>query len=190
MLASGQDAVINLPSTTRIIGLWIEGGHNVVVMGGHIIPDPNHNAVSGALGMRGFYVKNNTGTVHIEGTLITNPDDREFDAMEMDSGGTTLQLENNRWLGVAGTSSTDHGAVFQPFGTGAKEVRIDHLTASSRYQGLQIYDQYNGPVTVKNVDLTGNPQTSGTSGGHLGWVGDDACHQVSTYTFTNLYVTP
>jgi hypothetical protein len=190
MLASGQDARINLPSTTKVGGLWIEGGRNVIVIGGHIQPNPNHTTVSGALGMRGIYVKNNTGVVHIEGVLIDSPDDREYDAMEIDSGGTTLQLQNNRWLKVAGTSSTNHGDVLQPFGTGVRAVRIDKLTASSRYQGLQLYDQYNGPVTAKRVDLTARPQISGTSGGHMVWVGDDSCGQLSPYSFSEVYVRP
>jgi hypothetical protein len=190
MLASGQDARINLPSTTKAGGLWIEGGRNVIVIGGHIQPNPNHSTISGALGMRGIYVKNNTGVVHIEGVLIDSPDDREYDAMEIDSGGTILQLENNRWLGVAGTYSTNHGDVLQPYGTGVREVRIDKLTASSRYQGLQLYDQYNGPVTAKRVDLTARPQTSGTSGGHMVWVGDDSCGQLSPYSFSEVYVRP
>jgi hypothetical protein len=190
MLASGQDARINLPSTTKAGGLWIEGGRNVIVIGGHIQPNPNHSTISGALGMRGIYVKNNTGVVHIEGVLIDSPDDREYDAMEIDSGGTTLQLENNRWLRVAGTYSTNHGDVLQPYGTGVREVRIDKLTASSRYQGLQLYDQYNGPVTAKRVDLTARPQTSGTSGGHMVWVGDDSCGQLSPYSFSEVYVRP
>src|SRR5829696_848900 len=190
VLASGQDARINLPSTTKVGGLWIEGGRNVVVMGGHIQPNPNHSKVSGDLGMRGIYVNDNAGVVHIEGVLIDSPDDREYDAMEIDSGGTTLQLENNRWLGVAGTYSTNHGDVLQPFGTGAREVRIDRLTASSRYQGLQLYDQYNGPVTARRVDLTARPQTSGTSGGHMVWVGNDSCSQISPYSFSEVYVTP
>jgi hypothetical protein len=190
MLASGQDARINLPSTTKAGGLWIEGGRNVIVIGGHIQPNPNHSTISGALGMRGIYVENNTGVVHIEGVLIDSPDDREYDAMEIDSGGTTLQLENNRWLRVAGTYSTNHGDVLQPYGTGVREVRIDKLTASSRYQGLQLYDQYNGPVTAKRVDLTARPQTSGTSGGHMVWVGDDSCGQLSPYSFSEVYVRP
>ena len=190
VLASGQDARINLPSTTKVGGLWIEGGRNVVVIGGHIQPNPNHTMVSGALGMRGIYVKNNTGVVHVEGVLIDSPDDREYDAMEIDSGGTTLQLENNRWLKVAGTYSTNHGDVLQPYGTGVREVRIDKLTASSRYQGLQLYDQYNGPVTAKRVDLTARAQTSGTSGGHMVWVGNDSCEQISHYSFSEVYVTP
>src|SRR5215207_10170920 len=67
VLASGQDARINLPSTTKVGGLWIEGGRNVVVMGGHIQPNPNHSKVSGDLGMRGIYVNDNAGVVHIEG---------------------------------------------------------------------------------------------------------------------------
>src|SRR5215212_2707965 len=190
MLASGQDARINLPLTTKVGGLWIEGGRNVIVVGGHIQPNPDHSMISGSLGMRGIYVKNNTGVVHIEGVLIDSPDDREYDAMEIDSGDTTLQLQNNRWLKVAGTSLTNHGDVLQPFGTGVREVRIDKLTASSRYQGLQLYDQYNGPVTAKRVDLTARPQTSGASGGHMVWVGNDSCGQLSPYSFSEVYVRP
>src|SRR5215212_637724 len=190
VLASGQDARINLPSTTKAGGLWIEGGRNVVVIGGHIQPNPNHSTISGSLGMRGIYVKNNTGVVHVEGVLIDSPDDREYDAMEIDSGGTTLQLENNRWLKVAGTYSTNHGDVLHPFGTGVREVRIDKLTASSRYQGLQLYDRAGGGATMKNVDITARPQTSGTSGGHMIWVGDDACHHTPSYSFSQVYVTP
>jgi hypothetical protein len=190
-LAPGQDARINLPSATKAGGLWIEGGRNVIVIGGHIQPNPNRSQVSGSLGVRGFYIKNNTGTVHIEGTLINSPDHREYDALEMDSGQTTLQLENNRWLDVAGTSGTNHGDIIQPYGTGVREVRIDRMTASSRYQGLQMYSDFNrAGAYLQNVNLIGKAQTVGTSGGQLVWVADDACGHATPYSFDEVYVTP
>jgi hypothetical protein len=190
VLASGQDARINLPSTTKVGGLWIEGGRNVIVIGGHIQPNPNHSMISGSLGMRGIYVKNNTGVVHIEGVLIDSPDDREYDAMEVDSGQTTLQLENDRFLKVAGTRDTNHGDILLPYNTGLKVLRVDRLTASSRYQGWQLYDRVTGGVDMRRVDVTARPQTSGTSGGHMVWVGNDACVQNAPYTFSEVYVTP
>jgi hypothetical protein len=190
MLAAGQDARVVLPDTTKVGGLWIEGGRNVVVIGGHIQPNPDHSMVSGSLGMRGIYIKNNSGTVHIEGVLIDSPDDREYDAMEVDSGQTTLQLENDRFLKVAGTRDTNHGDILLPYNTGLKVLRVDRLTASSRYQGWQLYDRVTGGVDMRRVDVTARPQTSGTSGGHMVWVGNDACSNTHPYSFSEVYVTP
>ncbi len=79
------------------------GGKNAVVIGDHIRPNPDHSTVSGALGMRGICAKNSAGVVRVEGVLIDGPDDREYDATELDSGATTLQLENDRRRKVAGT---------------------------------------------------------------------------------------
>jgi hypothetical protein len=69
-------------------------------------------------------------------------------------------------------------------------LRVDRLTASSRYQGWQLYDRVKGGVDMRHVDVTARPQTSGTSGGHMVWVGNDACVHNAPYTFSEVYVTP
>src|SRR5215475_8549639 len=67
VLDTSKDYIVKLPPYTKVGGTEIDGGHNVVIEGGHISIPPN---LTNDAYRRGIYIKNNEGTVHIEGVLI------------------------------------------------------------------------------------------------------------------------
>jgi hypothetical protein len=177
-LKPDQDYVLKLPAVDKHGGLTIEGGHNVTVIGGHItVPAGGPPGAANDRYRTGIYVKNSTGTVHIEGVLIDGAPGAEWDGVDIDAPRATVQLENLRVDGVRGRFSRFHGDVVQPWG-GVHALRIDRLTASSNYQGVTIpIDEGRiGSAQISRVDLHG--VASGIEkGGHLIWLttGSETC---------------
>jgi hypothetical protein len=143
------------PVTVGAGGLTITGGHHVVLIGGTI-------ASSG----RGLYLKNQTGTVHIERIAITGSLTEGIDLDQRK--GATVQLINIRIDQVRGSYTTNHADVVQTW-AGPAVLRIDDLTASTTYQGLFLlpHQFFQGPVgswDFRNVGIAG---TAGS--GYLLW---------------------
>lgn len=183
-----RDYVLVLPATDKSGGLTIEGGHNVVLIGGHISVPPA-SASSSSASRRAIYVKGATGTVHIEGVLLDAAAGAMWDGIDIDAPAATVQLENVRIEGVGGALSAFHGDAVQPWG-GVKDLRIDRLSATSDYQGLTIpIDR--GPIEraeLSEIDLTGvGGERQG--GGHLLWLttGTASCRTYDI-SLTNVYV--
>lgn len=187
--AGGGDIWLKLPKVpTGPINLT--NCHNVVVIGGQINLPPNSGP---GTDMRGFYINGCTGTVHIEGVLI-NGDiaTAEGDGIAIKAPQAIVQLENLRIYKLYGgynTASHNHSDIVQPWG-GVKELRIDHLTGSSNYQGFQINDDQGhiGAVTIKNTNIgdSGVPSADG-KGGYYVWL---KCGTGTSYTFDNVYLSP
>jgi hypothetical protein len=152
-LDPSRDYVLNLPSTPVIPGddggLYINGGHNVVVIGGELY----FNKTSGMTETNGRVaaIFNNTGTVHFEGLWAHGPGIVE--GIQNYSAGSIVQVEECRFDHLRGSESTYHSDLFQ-FGVG-NELRIDHFTGSSSYQGLFITNM-SGHVYAKNVNIYGD----------------------------------
>jgi hypothetical protein len=185
-LKPDRDYIIKLPAEKQVGGVALKGGRNVVMIGGYITVPP------GALNQaqqRAIYIKDATGTVHIEGVKIDNSGGSQFDGIAVAAPEATLQMENLRITGLSGSLKTLHADIFQPWG-GAKVIRIDHLTGTSDYQGFQIpRDQAPiGSADLRNINLghiappTGRP-------GFLLWLttGSKTC---DTYpiSFSEVYV--
>lgn len=157
-----KDYIIKLPPTVKRGSTVILGGRNIVMIGGHI-------AVPAANKMRrAIYIKGAAGTVHIEGVLITNPDGGEFDAIAIAAPMAIVQVERVRVEGLQGTQATFHSDVIQPWG-GVKELRVDQLTATSGYQGIQLPDMHGGTqtglVSLSRVNLRYIPPVVAAEGG-------------------------
>lgn len=155
-LDSTRDYILKMPAEPRTKATMIVGGRNVVVMGGHIaLANLDGRKVADAE-KRAIYIKDNRGTVHIEGVLIDGSTSGEFDAVAIAAPESIVQLQNIRALDVHGTYKTFHGDVVQPWG-GVKELRIDRMTASTHYQGLQIDQDLDsiGREIIQNVNLSG-----------------------------------
>jgi len=188
-----QDAVINLPDTVKRGGVTIDGGHNVVLIGGAIaIPPGTEPGVANDAQRRGIYIREATGTVHIEGVLIGGAGRTEFDGIDINAPRATVQIENVRVRGVRGGYDAFHGDVVQPFG-GVKDLRIDRLSASSNYQGLTLKEDLGpiGSAEISNVDLTGTTEAPLDQGGYLLWLtaGSDTCSAFPT-RLANVYLQP
>lgn len=158
-----RDAIFELPNFVKNGSLFVEGGRNIIIRGGHIRPNVDTS--------RAIYIKNNKGTVHIEGVVIEGSGTLNFDAITIDSPDTILQVQNVRILNVHGTHSGFHGDIIQPF-SGLKELRVDRLTGSSSYQGLQLATTGTpiGSVELNRVNLKSNGAQTQESGGQLFWM--------------------
>jgi len=187
-LDPARDYIITLPRTGKE-DTYIKGGHNIVMIGGHISSgaaappwnSPEH---------RGIYIADATGTVHIEGILIDNAAVGAGDGVDIAAPLATVQIENVRAVGLTGTEKTNHADVVQPWG-GVKEMRIDRLTGSTDYQGLHIQPDLgiNGTEIVKNANLySGN----NTAGNWLTWLtkGSDTCQTAGNVQLSEVYVAP
>jgi hypothetical protein len=159
-LNDSRDYVVRMPSRALQTagGLVIVGGHNVVLIGGHIsIPwqGPSPQGQS----RRGLFLKDQTGTVHIEGLWISGRDLAE--GIDLDQRrGATVQLENIRVDRVRPRDqvrfSDWHSDLLQTWG-GPARLRIDKFTGISTYQGLFLVPHFfaMGSVDLRRVELIG-----------------------------------
>lgn len=174
-LKDGQDYLVRLPAEKQVGGLALKGGRNIVLIGGHITLQPGADNQSQ---QRAIYVKDSTGTVHIEGVEIDNSGGSEFDGIAVAAPEAIIQIENCRITGLSGSYKTLHADILQPWG-GAREIRIDRLTGSSSYQGLQIPPDRAtiGAAHLRNINLSHiNPPTGRP--GFLLWLttGNNTCN--------------
>jgi hypothetical protein len=184
-LSTTRDYIIMVPRPRLLGTLWIEGGHNVVVVGGHItVPSWANQRDNGADNTdTGIYVEGATGTVHLEGLLIDGMHDVMFDGIDINAPRATVQIERVRVNGLFGSDLTEHADAVQTWG-GVRKLRIDELSAVGDYQGLTINPDL-GPVgneQIDHVDLTlqAVPAPLGAmsvGGGHMVWLtrGADSC---------------
>ncbi|TDE02789.1 hypothetical protein [Jiangella asiatica] len=179
-----RDYIIKLAPTIRTAGVIIEGGNNVVIIGGHIrLP-----VYAGPTGPspRGIYVIGNQGVVHIEGVLIdTASGDSLGDGIAIDADNAIVQVQKCRIMNIKGRQNSLHGDVMQPWG-GVKELRIDQLTASSTFQGLfcPVDRGPIGRVIVKRTNITALPELE-PGGGYMWWMGTQPI-----FIFSEFYVQP
>ncbi len=177
-----KDYILNLGSTTHRGNLTISGGRNVVLKGGAIAL-PLTSTKSTALNIVG-----SVGIVHVEGLLFDGTT-HEMDAIQINAPAATVQVEDVRAVGLLGSFDTNHTDVIQPWG-GVKDLRVDHLTADSSYQGIYTRPDQGaiGSVELQNVDLTFNSAKATSSGGYLLWM-TNGCTMAPT-TLSNVYITP
>lgn len=187
-LTTGKDYILKMPASVRG-SITISGGRNVVLVGGSI-NNPNHMT-------RAVYIVKNTGTVHLEGLKITASPGVEYDAVAINSPGSTVQLQNILAPGVRGSTSKTgsgwHGDIVQPWG-GVKALRIDRLTASSNYQGLFLRPDQGaiGSIALSNIDLKYD-NVAPNSGGYLVWFTTDTAAKpcdTAPATISEVYVVP
>jgi hypothetical protein len=188
MLDPAKDYILKLPRVGKG-DTFVRGGHNIVVIGGHISTGqepppwdaPEHRAL---------YFADTTGTIHVEGVLIDDVDSGQGDGIDVAAPLATLQIQNVRVSGLTGSEQGNHADVVQPWG-GVKELRIDRLTGSTDYQGLHIQPDL-GPIgseIVKNANMS---STSTTAGNWLTWLatGSNTCTTAGQVSLDQVYVTP
>jgi hypothetical protein len=170
ILATNRDYIIKLPPTKKIGGTWIDGGHNVVIKGGHVTV-PAGTSASTANERTAISIRGATGTVHVEGVLIDGSGGGEFDGVTINAPEAVVQLQNMRIVGVRGREMGFHGDVIQPWG-GVKDLRIDYLTGTSNYQGLSIQQDLGpiGSAKISHADLVATTEPTVERGGHMLWL--------------------
>jgi hypothetical protein len=183
-----RDYIIQLPPDGKG-DTFLVGGHNVVLIGGHISTGrgpapwdvPEHRAI---------YIADATGVVHIEGVLIDDIDHGQGDGIAIAAPAATVQIQNVRIVGLTGKEEGNHADVVQVWG-GVRELRIDRLTGATNYQGLHIQPDLapNGPEIIKNANLF---SISGGSGNWLTWLaqGSDTCTTPMSVSLDQVYVAP
>jgi hypothetical protein len=152
-----RDYVVKLPRHGLHGTLEINGGHNVVVMGGEVqVPSTANQTDNGKDGTdTAIYVRHSTGTVHIEGVQIEAEGNTQYDGIDINAPKATVQVENVRVEDVYGSFTSEHADVIQTWG-GVKELDVDGLTARGDYQGLTVSPALGevGTVNLKHVDMT------------------------------------
>jgi hypothetical protein len=159
-------------------GLIVSGGRNVVLIGGEIrIPYHDQD-----LKRRGMYLKNQRGTIHIEGVHITG--EHLGEGINLDQRyGATVQLQNMRIDTVNGTLQSNHADLIQTW-AGPKTLRIDRLSGHTTYQGMFLLPKQHFPEAqladwdFRNIDIVGTPES-----GYGLWKDDN--HNISA---TNVYI--
>jgi hypothetical protein len=193
-----QDAIIKVPAGGIHGTVEIDGGRNVVMIGGTItVPSTADQTDNGNDDTdTGIYIRQSTGTVHIEGVDITGDPNTQFDGIDINAPAATVQLENIRVANVWGSDTTEHADVVQTWG-GVGTLDIDRLSGDGDYQGLTLDPDLGpvGPVDLRNIDLTYDSIPSALSpitvgGGYMIWLtkGGNTCSAPSQTTFKNVYV--
>ncbi|OMQ16693.1 hypothetical protein A7K94_0200730 [Modestobacter sp. VKM Ac-2676] len=167
--------------------IMIADCRNAVIIGGSIRALPSAK-VNGA-DQRAIYVRNCTGTVHIEGVHIDGAvSGAQTDGIAANSPKAVLQIQNVRVDGLRGGSTGNHSDVFQPWG-GLLEYRIDRLTGSSNFQGLHVFEN-TGPIgrgTIRNTNIVGTNDGTVDKGGYYLWTDCDDNYPLQ---LDGVYVAP
>ena len=158
-LDNSRDYRLNITETLHK-ELWIEGGRNVVVVGGQITVDE--------LGAESSYQDNTAvkvrfgdpaGTVHLEGLLIDGP--YVSDGIGIATG-RNVQIENVRVERVYEGIKGNHADCVQ-IQQGVGQLRMDRFTCSTERQGIYLGD-LDGPI--RGADLR-HVNMYATGGKHL-----------------------
>ncbi len=133
-LDKAKDYILKLPENEPYVGeLNIYGGHNVVVIGGTVRIPTDEQGYTGS--KRAVYLKEQTGTIHIEGLHITGDGLHEGFNLDEREPGCVVQLQNIRVEYLRGSYSDNHADVIQTW-AGPDVLRIDGLTGFTQYQGF------------------------------------------------------
>ena len=203
-LSALKDWTVKLPPEPLEGGLDINGGHNVIIIGGEIdLPTPCATDGNVCHGINISRNSNSTGEGYIEGVLIRNPDPSHSrytgDGIDVNTSATAnVTLQNVRIEGIDGcdaNGNSAHADVFQPYGANGAVLHVDHLTGTTDFQGMEINPDTAAPSSgvYKNVNIRvlSNPHSgcAGAVGNHYVWwltAGNDTC---ATYpiTLTNVF---
>ena len=171
-LSTSRDYKIVLPKTRawkNARGLWITGGHNVVVVGGTVDVGSGWKDGNGKVVKRAAYFRNATGIVHVEGVrFLSSSTQRLTEGIDVSLPKAHLRLENI-WISslLTGSQSTNHADVVQAW-AGPRTLVIDGLTAATQYQGLFLTPTQHASVPLGTYDLR-RVWIDGRSGAYLLW---------------------
>jgi hypothetical protein len=198
---TADDYRVHLPNVPLRGGITINGGRNVIIIGGQInltVPCSDSSAAC-----RGIYISKRNGPrghVFIEGVWIHAPaqsSQSTSDGIAVNDSSfqpTDLTLENVRIDGISGCEvGGNHSDVFQPWYAGNARVHIDRLSGVSNCQGLQIDPDlawsvdgvYATEYIIKNTNLVSS-STDGRND-YLFWLTYGLACNSGPITLTNAY---
>jgi hypothetical protein len=197
-LNSGQDYILK----DRVVlthSVVIHGGHNIVWIGGEIRPTKGPDA-----GIQlGEGVGRGGGIVHLEGIYLHGVLTDGIVGGEWASSGqpkrtpadAILQVENVRIEALSGNSADNHQDCIQQYG-GWRELRVDHFTCRTLYQGFYLpwEDTSVGGILarwdLRNANLRDSPNSTGDGMQtlmHFGDLGPGVFNAESHQQHGNLY---
>lgn len=184
-LDSSKDYIVKFPDTplTTPYRVDINGGRNVVIIGGKIVRDQD-GAPSDTYYATGLKLYNWTGTMHVEGLEITGAALNDGILIDTRQSGAKLQIENVRIATVQGSEASHHGDCLQNWG-GPAIYLVDRVTCITKYQGMMIQPQhFGGPTDV--MDVRNSNFVHLTADGYLFF----RAGGVKSLKFTNVYGNP
>lgn len=134
-LAAGQDYILQFPTgQARPYSVRFNGGRHVVVIGGWSAPT---SGVLTNIDWSCLFVENSTGTMFVEGFLVTNPYGFQFDAIKFNGGNPLgasagVVIQNTHVEGLIGSEATNHSDSLQM--QNARFTQIAYSTFESGYQ--------------------------------------------------------
>lgn len=180
-----KDYVISMPQVPVQYGVSINGGHNIVMIGGEIsIPWQGTNPSIAS--RRALKIQGATGIVHIEGVLMDGPDISE--GINIAAPDAIVQVENVRIENIHARDEVNftdnHPDLIQTWG-GVGDLRVDHFSGSTDYQAFMLKSDFgapHGPVTMENVSVVGEPTAR-----YLLWFADNGTGPTSL-TLSSFYL--
>ncbi|MGE3795122.1 MAG: hypothetical protein AB7I38_14505 [Dehalococcoidia bacterium] len=171
-LSAGKDYIIKLPTDRpwrNSRGLWVEGGRNVVIIGGQVdVGDGYFNGGTGpgvqANGYvrRAAYFLSQTGTVHLEGVRFTASSGALSEGINISAALAKVQIQNVAIsTPLVGTKAANHADALQSW-NGPTTLLVDGFTATTGYQGMFLnpHDTSSASVVtegwqLRNVEIIG-----------------------------------
>ncbi|MGJ3239841.1 MAG: putative Ig domain-containing protein [Anaerolineae bacterium] len=183
-LDSNRDYILNMPDTPVTEALRLQGGRNIVLIGGEIdIPYQGSNPTRSS--RTGIKIKDSTGTVHIEGVWIYGEDLSE--GIQIDAPDAIVQIQNVRIEDIRARDQVNftdnHPDLIQPYGN-VVELRVDHFTGATDYQGFMLKADFNGSlgtVDISNANIIARPTAR-----YLIWFSN--VNNAGDVTFENVYL--
>jgi hypothetical protein len=188
-LDSSKDWIVKLPTVPLVGGIDINGGHNVIIIGGEIdLPTPCTTDNSPCHGINISMDSSANGEVYIEGVYIKNPDPTHSrytgDGIDVNTTAmANLTIQNVRIEGIDGCNSgaypDAHADVFQPYKATNAVIQVDHLTGTTDYQGMQIPADLSWPKRgdYRNVNINvlsnTHPGCAGSGARYAWWLTAD-----------------
>ena len=153
LMDRAKDYIVDVGHLRACGGLRLEGGRNVVVVGGRVtIP----GICGSAYDRTAVKVVANVGTVHLEGILIDGV--YTHDGIVTLAPEATLQVENVRIESVR-TRDAGHADCLQTQ-AGLGNLRVDRLTCTTELQGFFLNVENGnrvGLADIRNTDIVGAP---------------------------------
>lgn len=178
-----QDVIVIGSDTPRTSQLKIDGGRNVVVLGGEYAPVGDSKSAT-------IQIQNVTKAIHIEGVHIDSKNASQ-DGIAVSGAGSSqpsVTVQNSVITNIHGTQSGTHADVFQTWGP-VGDMRFYNITGDTSYQGFFIAPQYSPghkSADFENVNISYN---GGSGYTYQYWFLDGNNQTPYPVTLKNVYAT-
>lgn len=160
MMDPTRDYIVRCPEPITVSdGIELNGGRNVVLIGGAVNFTQDYNTATGnrCLFIKGNAAQTQARTVHVEGLRFSgiikegiNVDQQAFNGGEPN---LTVTLQNiNAVDPLLGSFASNHADFFQGY-NGPSNLRIDRAFCGTQYQGFMLQPHQNGTAALGTYEL-------------------------------------